>query len=177
MRQGLNIGSGQRRFETVPGVIEWMNVDVVSRPPDQVPDVICDVGKEALPFDNRSVDYCVLHQVYEHFGLGEAHGLVLECMRVLRLGGSLIITVPDIRRLAERWLTRQIDDYVFMVNVYGAYQGHDGDRHKFGYTLESLISDLSKCVPKELVKPFDWRVIPGADIARDWYIAGVEIVK
>ena len=31
----LNIGSGQRRFGD-----GWVNLDVVSRPPDQVPDVL-----------------------------------------------------------------------------------------------------------------------------------------
>lgn len=172
----LNIGSGQRRFDTEQG---WINVDCVSRE-GQVPDLICDVGKEPLPWKDDSIDYVVLHQVYEHFGLGEGHGLIKEAFRVLKPGGSLIITVPDIRALAQRWMTGQLTDYIFFVNVYGAYQGQDGDRHKWGYTYTGLITDMINAVyPMQwaYTKRFDWRVIPGADIAKDWWVLGFEAFK
>src|SRR3990167_6154690 len=142
MLTGLNIGSGQRRFEDVSDIIKWWNIDCVTRPPDQIPDMVCDVGKEPLNFADGSVDVCVLHQVYEHFGLGEGHGIIKECHRVLRNGGSLIITIPDMQALAKRWLLGQITDYIYFVNVYGAYQGQEGDRHKFGYTYEGLRADF-----------------------------------
>lgn len=176
---GLNIGSGQRRFDTAHG---WVNVDCVSRPPDQVPDLVCDVGKQPLPYADGSVDYVVLHQVYEHFGLGEGHRVIQEANRVLRASGSLILTVPHMRRLAERWLVGQITDYIYFVNVYGAYQGQDGDRHRWGYVAANLEEDLHKALDSSgqtwaQIKPFNWREIPGADIARDWWILGYECVK
>ena len=178
MLKGLNIGSGQRRFETVPNVIEWINIDCVSRPPDQVPDIVCDVGRECLPIENPIIDYVVLHQVYEHFGLSEGHGLIAESLRVMKPGGSLILTVPHLKRLAEGWISGRIDDYIYAVNLYGAYQGEPGDRHAWGFTTESLIADLRKAAPTaSKIVPFDWREIPAANIARDWYIAGVEVVK
>ncbi len=177
---GLNIGSGQRRFDNMAG---WINIDCVSRD-DQVPDLICDVGKEKLPFEDGSVDYCVLHQVYEHFGLGEGHGLIRECYRVLKPGGSLIVTVPDIQALAQRWLLGSISDYIFFVNVYGAFQGEPGDRHKWGYRAFNLTADIQEAlvtIDKDLlwarVKRFDWREITGASIAQDFWILGVECVK
>ena len=174
---GLNIGSGQRRFTSTPE-IEWVNVDCVSRPPDQVPDLICDVGKEPLPYPDNTVDFVVLHQVYEHFGLGEGHGLIREAHRVLRLGGSLILTMPDMRALAQRWLTGQLSDYIYFVNVYGAYQGLEGDRHKWGYTYASLRADFQDipCIWSDFRK-HNWRDIPGADIAMDFWILGVEAIK
>src|SRR6516162_4276971 len=92
----LNIGSGQRRFHSTSDV-EWVNIDCVSRPPEQVPDLVCDVGTESLPIPNDHADYCVLHHVYEHFGLGEGHPVIRECHRVLKPGGILILTVPDMR--------------------------------------------------------------------------------
>lgn len=174
MTTSLNIGSGQRPFDRSKG---WVNIDCTYRPPDQVPDLICDVARDPLPYADGSIDTCVLHQVYEHFGLGEGHGVVRECHRVLRKGGSLIVTVPDMRALAQRWLLGQISDYIYFVNVYGAYQGEEGDRHKWGFRSTSLIEDLNTAAEWIHVRPFDWRPITGADIARDFWILGIECVK
>jgi predicted SAM-dependent methyltransferase len=171
--RALNIGSGQRRFDVSEG---WVNIDAVSRP-GQVPDLLLDVGNDPLPYEDETIDYVVLHQVYEHFGLGEGHALVKECHRVLAPGGSLIITVPDMEALARRWLAGELEDYLYMVNVYGAYQGEPGDRHKFGYSRDYLINDLSRAAEWRDVSLFDWETIPGADIARDWWILGVCCVK
>lgn len=172
----LNIGSGQRRFDTTYG---WTNVDCVSREPDQVPDVVADARE--LPFEDGAAEICVLHHVIEHFGCGEADGVVCECFRVLAKDGRLLVFVPDLEELARRWLGGQIDDYIYRVNLYGAYQGEEGDRHKWGYDKGSLPTYLDDAVrPGEQwsrVMGFDWRRIDGADIAQDWWIAGVECVK
>lgn len=170
----LNIGSGQRRFDTAQG---WINVDCVSRP-GQVPDLLCDAGKESLPYPDESMDRVVLHQVYEHFGLGEGHALIREAKRVLKHGGSLIITVPNMPALAKRWLAGDLSNYLYFVNVYGAYQGEPGDRHKWGYSPDELIDDMVRASKDwARIEIFDFRTIPGADIAQDWWILGVECWK
>ena len=172
--KALNIGSGQRRFEGHG----WINIDAVSRP-GQVPDLILDVGKDPLPYPDNSMEYVVLHQVYEHFGCGEGHALIKECYRVLRPGGILIVTVPDMLELADAWLKNRIDDYIFFVNTYGAYQGVDSDRHKLGYCADGLSKDLLAASPWQYIfsRRTDGKIIPGADIARDWWILEVECVK
>ena len=178
MKIGLNIGSGQRKFNTVPEDMAWVNVDCGSRPPDQVPDLICNVGMEPLPYDGGIIDMVVLHQVLEHMHLGpEMDQLLGECYRVLKPEGSLIITVPDMRALAARWLTGQIEDYIFMVNVYGAWQGYGGDDHHWGFSASSLHQLLETGQKWSKVHAFNWRPIAGADIARDWWILGMECVK
>ncbi len=171
----LNIGSGQRRFESIPRVIEWTNLDCVSRP-RQVPDVVCDVLKERLPFEDNSVDLVMLYHVLEHFELSAASGVISECHRVLCKGGSLIIVVPDLRALAQRWLSRQISDFIYIVCLMGAYQGEEGDFHRFHYTPESLTEKLSQ-FQWEVVRMFDWRKIPGTDISKDFWYWGAEAVK
>ena len=172
----INIGSGQRKFSVDQG---WTNVDCVSREPDQVPDVLADARK--MPFKDGSAQLCVLHHVIEHFGCGEADEVIRESFRVLAPGGSLLVFVPDLKELARRWLGGQINDYIYCVNLYGAYQGEDGDRHRWGYDRASLPKYLDNAVrPGEQwskIKDFDGRRINGAEIAQDWWIAGVECVK
>jgi predicted SAM-dependent methyltransferase len=168
----LNIGSGQRRFENAFG---WVNVDAVSRPGEE-PDLICDVGKEPLPYDDGTIDCIVLHHVYEHFRPGDGHGIVLESHRVLRAGGSLILTLPNWRALAERWLTGQIDDYIYFINMYGTWRDVE-DAHKWGYSMSGLKEDLMGVAPWSRIAPFNWREIHGAYVAKDWWINGIEAIK
>jgi len=172
--RAINLGSGQRRFESVPGC-EWRNVDCVSRP-GQVPDVVCDVMKEPLPFEDGSVDLVVLYHVLEHFELSSADRVIAEAHRVLKSGGSLIIVVPDLRALAQRWLMRQISDYIYCVNLMGAYQGEEGDFHRWHYTPESLTEKLRQ---KEWagVQMFNWREIPGMAVSKDWWYWGAEAIR
>ena len=163
----INLGSGQRKFAG------WTNVDCCSRE-GQVPDVVADA--RSLPFPDGSAEMVALHHVIEHFGCGEADGVLRECFRVLAPGGSLFVFVPDMRKIAQRWLMGGIDDFIFLVNTYGAYQGEEGDRHKWGYHEKSLMEYLCKN-PWKCVKPFDWRKVDGAEFACDWWVAAVECVR
>lgn len=176
---GLNVGSGQRRFDSAFG---WTNIDCVSRPPAQVPDVVLDATRLVEHFGVNTQDMVVLHHVLEHFGCGEADEVLRQSYEVLKPGGSLLLFVPNMRKLAARWLGGEIDDYIFMVNTYGAYMGEEGDRHKWGFCWGNMIDCLIKALPSDKypnwrLKEFDWREIPGADIARDWWVLGVEVVK
>jgi predicted SAM-dependent methyltransferase len=170
VKVGINCGSGQRPFTSTPEV-QWINVDSQAK---WKPDVICDVAH--LPYDDEFADYVVLHHVLEHFGCGEGIGLIGEARRVLKYGGSLLIFIPDVKALAKRWLAGEIDDYIFMVNMMGAYCGDEADRHKWHYTKDGLSTFLRQ-FPWVADVAFNWRPIPGADIARDWWILGAECVK
>lgn len=162
----LNLGSGQRKFDK-----PWINIDVSDR---EKPDLVCDIRH--LPYEDGSADMIVLHHVLEHFHCGEEQNQVLnECHRLLKSGSSLLVFVPDTRKLAQRWLTCQIDDYTFFVNTYGAYQGLEGDSHYWGFTQFSLLAKMSEYFKE--TKFFDWRKIKNASIARDWWILAIEGIK
>ena len=171
----INCGSGQRPFESVFPEIRWINVDKVSRE-GSVPDIRCDGAH--LPYEDAMADYFVLHHVLEHFGCGEAQGLIAEAYRVLKPGGSLLVFVPNMRALAIQWLEGNMDTQNYMTNVYGAFMGNEEDRHKWGYDPVSLTLFLFQDDARfSKIKPFDWREIPGSSFARDWWILGRECVK
>lgn len=166
---GLNAGSGQRPCDPAMG---WVNLDIEVR---WKPDVIGNWNDLSM-FKSDSFDVVLSHHSLEHVGCNEGDGFIQESYRVLKLGGSLLVFVPDMRALAQRWLVRGIDTQLYMTNVYGAYMGDEHDRHKWGYDRDSLWHYLKR-FPFKTMKAFDWRIIPGAEIARDWWIIGMEAVK
>lgn len=173
MKVGINCGSGQRPFTSTPEV-KWINVDSVAHEGMPEPDLVCNGAH--LPYATESVDYFVLHHVLEHFGCGEGEGLLREAYRVLRPGGSLLVFVPNLRALAGRWLGHEMDTQLFMTNVYGAYMGHEEDRHKWGFDPDHLCELILKCGRWDM-RWFNGREISGAAIAMDWWILSVEAVR
>lgn len=165
----LNVGSGQRPFDKAHG---WVNIDCQER---WNPDIVC--SGESLPYPDEHVDLIVLHQVREHFGCNEAASLDRECFRVLKPGGSMLVFVPDMYELAMAWLSGKLSDQVYLTAVYGAYMGNEADRHKFGFTAKSLANELRSNCSWSQIKPFDWRTIEGADLARDFWVLAYEAVR
>lgn len=168
---GLNVGSGQRRFETTPEVA-WTNVDCLSRE-GQVPDVIDD-ARTLATFPDGNADVIVLCHVLEHFVLPEGGQVIQACHRVLKPGGELLISLPNVRVLSQRWLMGAIDDYIFFVNCMGAYQGEEGDCHRWHYTRQSL-EDLLHANGnwQEYSTITDSRV----PLPVDWWISNYRAVK
>ncbi len=164
----LNIGSGQRPFGE-----GWKNIDKQSK---WNPDVLAD-GSSMPMFEDNAADFIVLHHVLEHFGCGEGLGMLKECYRILQPGGSLIITVPSLYALVKGWVSNRIDTQIFLTNLYGAYNGDEADRHKWGFTQNTLHNLLTHVGAWHHVEPFNFRPIEGADISKDWWILGFEAVK
>ena len=162
----INLCSGQRKFGD-----GWINVDTN---PKWTPDVVAD-GASMPMFADSSADIICIHHGLEHFGCGEAGPMIQECRRILKSGGLLLVFVPDMLAFAEGWIQGRVTTQVYMTNVYGAYMDSEADRHKWGYDAKSLKAFLEPFGFK--VRPFDWRHIPGADIAQDWWILGVEAVR
>lgn len=162
----LNLGSGQRPFAK-----PWLNVDLQEK---WQPDLVCDCAH--LPYSDGTCRMVVLHHVLEHYGCNEGRGVIAEAFRLLAPGGSLLVFVPDMRALAQRWLMHKLDTQVYMTNLYGAYMGDECDRHKWGFVRETLEDELWQQRWSE-VKAFDWRPIPGADLARDFWILAIEAVR
>jgi len=164
----LNIGSGQRPFAK-----PWVNVDVQAK---WHPDIVADGARLPMIADGQA-QTVVLHHVLEHYGCGEASGLVQECHRMLTPGGSLLVFVPDVNALAKAYLGSEMDTQLYMTNMYGAYMGDEADRHRWGYDRQSLVAFLAGCAKWSRLRMFDWREIEGASLARDWWVLTIECVK
>ncbi len=168
MGSHLNCGSGQRPFGP-----PFINVDINPR---WNPDVVADISSMPM-FDDGSADVIVIHHCLEHFQCGEGIGMLKECYRILGKGGSLIVTVPNIRALVKAWITNRLTTQIFMTSIYGAYMGDDADTHKWGFVPETLMEQIAAAGRWTDLRPFDYRPIAGADIARDFWILGAEAVK
>jgi len=165
----LNIGSGQRPFGK-----PWINIDKQAR---WNPDIVWDASSILdCPIEKESCDMIVLHHVLEHFGCGEAHRLLDNCYDLLCPTGSLLVFVPDLWELASMWKEGRISDQVYFTNLYGAYMGDEADRHKWGFSRESLRTTIYDSGFK-VTGFYVQRELPGADIASDRWILSMEAWK
>jgi hypothetical protein len=170
---GINAGSGQRPFRSTPEC-QWVNVDIQER---WNPDILGSWTSLPMYTDN-SIDLIVSHHSLEHVVQEEADAFVKEAHRILRQSGSLIVIVPDPKAISMRYAYGQVDDVTFNFLTYGAFMGHESDRHKVAYSPTGLVSYLQRISQWREVKPYDWRTIPGADVAAwDWWFHGCEAIK
>lgn len=176
MKTGLNLGCGTRIFKS-NDEIEWINLDAVDGPGvDVVQDWRTMITDPSNPKHNY-FDLIVAHHTFEHQGCGEQP--IRQCYDVLKPGGSLIVAVPDVRKLAAMWLRGELTTQIYLTNIYGPYDGTEESRHRWGFDETSLaLALVVHGADWKQIKPFDWRPIPGADIARDdrWILC-LEAVK
>ncbi|MEY4548881.1 MAG: hypothetical protein RL685_5076 [Pseudomonadota bacterium] len=89
----LHLGCGKRR---IPG---FLNVDVAGSEYD------VDLGFGKLPWADGSFDAVVAQQVIEHLDLEvELPALLSEVRRVLRPGGQIWLSCPDMERVCRSYL-------------------------------------------------------------------------
>jgi predicted SAM-dependent methyltransferase len=89
----LHLGAGRRR---VPG---WLNVDVLSS------DYDVDIGSGRLPWPDGSFSVVVSQHVVEHLELeDELLPLLRELRRVLRSGGEMWLSCPDMEKICHAYI-------------------------------------------------------------------------
>jgi predicted SAM-dependent methyltransferase len=91
----------------------WINIDVLdlreyarSR---GFSFIQCDVTK-GLPFGNETVEKINCSHLLEHLTYEEGRQFLKECYRVLRKGGVIRISVPDVKKLAKMYIKGKIKE-------------------------------------------------------------------
>jgi len=127
-KQKLNLGCG---LDYKQG---WINIDAVA---EVHPDLIHDLN-QPLPFENGSVDEILAQDILEHFTKEDLESVVGEISRVLSTGGKLMVRVPNLDDIIERFSD---DKEVRNEFLYGttAQTGIFG-AHKVGLTAQSIVA-------------------------------------
>lgn len=138
----LNLGCGS---DLKPG---YVNVDKFASHPDIV---LAELPH--VPFEDATVQEVVLSHVLEHFGFKDGEILCREIYRVLEVGGTAHIEVPDLQWCLAQFLgapepgfyTDPTYDYstqhrwgLYAQAIWGD-QHNDGLYHKWGYTAHRLL--------------------------------------
>ena len=172
----INLASGQRPFKE-----PWLNVDI--RDQGYKVDVLADIRSLPMIKDN-SCEVLVAHHCLEHIDMSEVGAVAKEWYRILSPGGKLAVFIPDRKALIEAWQQGRIDDYIFNVNMYGAFQGHIEDLHRWSYTYEYLEKQMrnNNEIPWSQVRRIEpWMMsdarYQGAECAFDWWILATEFTK
>ena len=119
----LHLGCGNKRL---PGCI---NIDMIST---KATDLVCDARR--LPFPAESVARIETYHMIEHLPRHSFSAALIEWNRVMELGADLIIECPDFEETVRQYVAGN----KFRINNIFGLQRHEGDYHRFGYTLDSL---------------------------------------
>jgi len=126
-------------------------------------DVVCDFGKERLPFQNNEFEEILSNHSIEHVSWRKVGHVIAEWHRVLQPGGRVFFRTPDLRFICETYLAGKTtpehpNDEGFVTGTYGqkvtpawwaniklfAGQDYDGNTHYFAFDFDMAKSLLEK---------------------------------
>ncbi len=128
----LHLGCGTKKLEG------WTNIDSVEA---CKPDLVHDIS-QPLPYDDQTADEVLAEDLLEHFDKYLRYVVFYEWVRVLKVGGTLTLQVPDFKKTLFKYFKFGYDnfvDYIFGENMWESeiYIGHYGN-HKWGYSERTL---------------------------------------
>jgi predicted SAM-dependent methyltransferase len=123
----LDIGCGANPIAGYTGVDLYVKADI------QAP-------MWQLPFGDNSVDKIYSSHALEHVTKAAVVPTLKEWYRVLKVGGTLMLGVPDLEYCCRLWLAHKTNDW-YMDIIFGN-QDHVGEIHMTGFTKEIMLGYL-----------------------------------
>jgi predicted SAM-dependent methyltransferase len=123
----VNLGCGNH---IMPG---WLNIDNYYVPDNK--DFLKADARD-LPLESNSVDYIICDQVLEHMAMSDVPIVLYNIKRVLKVGGTCVIIVPDFEDAVNQWLESRPNlgfnpmTYKWFSEVIYGNQEHEGEFHK-----------------------------------------------
>jgi predicted SAM-dependent methyltransferase len=141
LRDRLNLGCGADYRS------EFWNVDVGPFEVDEVADVF-----EPLPWPDGVFVELIALDILEHASWPKLEGIFREWVRVLAVGGTVEVRVPDMREICERYVRGEFDAWRAAIWLYGGQSashdvGEDWDlnAHHSGFDADSLRQLAERC--------------------------------
>lgn len=113
----------------------------IDHDPTVAPDMLCDL--RGIPVVDEHFDVVHARHVLEHFSFLELPAVLKEWLRILKVGGELILNVPNLAFAAKEILKADEDQaydatYGFW-QTYGRQENDaEGEAHKHGFIKRSL---------------------------------------
>lgn len=114
----------------------FTNVDIR---PDVNPDLVDDCAK-LEKIQNESVDLIYTSHMFEHFSREDGRKALNRWYEVLKLGGTLRISVPDFEKIASHYVFYK--DLKWLSHMLNGSQRHDFDYHLAMYDEATLKEEL-----------------------------------
>lgn len=138
----------------------YLTIDIDARmKPDFVAD-LCDLSQ----IDGESCDEVIASAVLEHIDWPDGFLALSELTRVLKVGGKLKVSVPDLGMMARMILSGE-SIYHIVGMMYGlGGRKNNFEQHRYGYTSGMLVDILETLGFAE----FDWWNSDMPDAANGW---------
>lgn len=97
-----------------------------------------------LDYKENEIEEVRMNYVIEHLTYKEGEALLKDIFRILKRGGTLELSAPDLDKCCKKFLeTKERKWTYWLYNIYGA-QRWPGDVHKSGYIFEKMKELLEK---------------------------------
>lgn len=141
----LHIGCGQRYIPTFTHHIDAIKFPHV--------DIVASADKLGMFADN-SVDLIYASHLLEHFGRHDIEKVLQEWYRVLKVGGTLRLAVPDFEKIVEVY--QRTKDLEPLLGLLVGGQTYPSNTHRVIFDATYLSKVLSAVGFKNIHR-YDWR--------------------
>jgi len=142
----LHVGCGWRNFGS-----DWIHIDGGDYDHLDHHDAL------NLSYENESVDLLYSSHMLEYFDRDEVLKILNEWYRVLKIGGTLRVAVPDFSKMSELYSNGDINLSQILGPLYGKMLMKDQTiYHKTVYDFNALTEVLNLCGFNDIRK-YDWR--------------------